>query len=280
MRTWAVTNQKGGSAKTTTAVNLSAALGEKGKRVLVLDLDPQASASSWLGVPDGGKGLLEAFTDKGNLLDLVRETSVPGVEVIPSSTWLLGVERAIAGEPGAETILRRAVEDLPRGRWDFLIVDCPPSLGFLAVSALVACREVLVPVEASTMALGGLASLLKTVHRVRDRLNPGLKVSAILVCRVDARTNLARDVVEHLRGHFGDLVLRSAVRENVRLRECWSFSKPITAYATGSHGAEDYRAVAGELLKRARRSTVAYEPFAPRGTRRPGTRVKLERRRL
>ena len=249
MRTIAVTNQKGGSGKTTSAVSLAAALGEKGQKVLLLDLDPQASASSWCGVKDGGKGLLEVFTGNGSLSDIVCETAVPGVSVVPSSSWLMGVERALMGEVGAETILRKAVLRLPK-TWDFVLVDCPPALGLLSVSALVAVREVLVPVEASAMALGGLASLLHTVERVRDRLNPDLHISAILVCRVDTRTNLSRDVVERLRSRFGDLVLQAVVRENVRLRESWSFSEPITIYDTKSTGAEDYRAAAEELLTR------------------------------
>lgn len=249
-RTLAFFNQKGGSSKTTAAVNVAAALGEKGKRVLVIDLDPQASASSWLGVKDGGRGLFEVFTDSGSLAGLVQKTTAPGVELVPSSSWLVGVERALAGEPGAETILRRAVSHLPRDGWDFLFFDCPPSLGLLAVSALVAAREVFVPVEASTLALGGLAALLQTVERVRERLNPDLLVSAILLSRVDSRTRLSRDVEERLRDRFGKLVLRSTVRETVRLREAWSFSKPINQYASRSPGAEDYRAVAAELLKR------------------------------
>jgi chromosome partitioning protein len=241
LRTLAFTNWKGGSAKTTSAVNLAAALGEKGKRVLVVDLDAQASASSWLGVKDGGRGLFEVFTDNGNLADLVHETTAPGVEVVPSSAWLVGVDK---------TILRRSFSRLPADRWDFVFVDCPPSLGVLAVSALAACREVFVPVEASTLALAGLAGLVQTVERVRERLNPDLEVSAVLVCRVDSRTNLSRDIVDRLRERFGGLVLKTTIRESVRLREAPSFSKPVTLYAPRSPGAEDYRAAAAELLKR------------------------------
>lgn len=251
MRTLAFTNQKGGSAKTTSAVSLAAALAEKGQRVLVVDLDPQASASSWLGARDGGKGLLEVLTGNGSLSDLVAVSGVPGVDVVPSSEWLAGAERALAGEVGAETILRKAMARLPR-RWDFVFVDCPPALGLLALSALVAVREAFVPVEASTMALGGLARLVRTLEQVRDRLNPDLRLAHILACRVDSRTNLSREVVEKLRERFGDLVLETTVRETVRLREAWSFSEPITVYDTRSTGAEDYRAVAGEVLRRNR----------------------------
>lgn len=251
-RTIALMNQKGGSGKTTTAVNLAAALAEHGKRVLVLDLDPQASASAWFGVMDGGRELYDLLTGSngtnGNLADLARPTRVPGVDLIPSSAWLVGLERALASEIGSELLVRRHVERLPAA-WSFLLVDCPPTLGLLAVSALVACDEVLVPVEAHVMALAGLAALMQTVERVRERLNPALAITGVLPCRYDARTNHSREVVERLRERFGRCVLRSPIRENVRLAEAPSFAQPITVYAPTSAGAEDYRAVAAELLE-------------------------------
>lgn len=251
VRTFAVTNQKGGSCKTTTAVNLAAAIGEKEKRVLLVDLDPQASASKWLGVKDGGRGLLDVLEGTGNLADLVVKTETPGVELLPSSKWLSGAEKVLAAQAGAELALSRAFrKSLARGPWDFVFIDCPPSLGLLAVSALTTAREVLVPVEVSSLALDGLVSLMETVELVRDRLNPDLEVSAILACRVDVRTNLAQEVVERLRERFGRSMLRTVVRENVRLKEAPSFHKPITLYDTRSSGAEDYRAAAAELLRR------------------------------
>ena len=140
---------------------------------------------------DGRRGLFEVFTDNGNLAALVRETGAGGVDLVPSSTWLAGVEKALAGEVGAELILREAMAELSE-LWDFILLDCPPSLGLLTVSALCAAREVLVPVEVSSMALAGLVGVIQTVDRVRDRLNPDLAVSEILVCRADARTNLSR----------------------------------------------------------------------------------------
>ncbi|HAM23288.1 MAG TPA: ParA family protein [Actinobacteria bacterium] len=249
MRQIAVTNQKGGSGKTTTAVNLGAALGEKGKRVLVLDLDPQASASAWFGVKDGGRGLLDVFAEGRPLAPLVQATCAKGVELIPASPWLVGIEKALAAEPGTETILRRALERLPP-RWDFVLVDCPPSLGLLAVAALAGCGEVLVPVETRVMALAGLAGLVQTVERVRDRLNPSLRLTGLLACRVDARTRLSQDVVQTLRERFGADVFQTVIRENVRLAEAPSFAKPITIYDARSSGAEDYRNAAAELLKR------------------------------
>ena len=252
-RTLAVVNQKGGSGKTTTTVNLAAALGERGRRVLVVDLDPQASASSWLGVRDGGRGLLDALTGNGNLADLVHNVHNGNVSAIPSSSWLVGAEKALAAEVGAETILRKKLVGLPDS-WDYVLLDCPPSLGVLTVNALAAAHEVLVPVEAHVMALQGLAALLQTVDVVKDRLNPGLRVSGIVACRVDSRTRHALDVVEKVRERFGDLVFKTIVRENVRVAEAYSFAQPITEYDPRSAGAEDYRALASEVMRQERRS--------------------------
>jgi len=248
MKTWAVTNQKGGSGKTTSAVNLAAAAGELGRRVLVVDLDPQASASAWAGHAGRRTGPPRRSHRRGRLWRTSWvETPAAGVDLIPSSAWLANVDRALAGEVGAELAFRDAVKALPE-RWDLVLVDCPPALGLLTVSALAAVREVVVPVETSAMALAGLAALLRTVERVRDRLNPGLAVRAVLPCRVDARTNLARDVVAHLRERFGSLVTETTIRESVRVREAWSFGQPVTTYDPRGAGAEDYRAAARELL--------------------------------
>jgi chromosome partitioning protein len=166
MRLIAIFNQKGGSGKTTTAVNLAAALGEQDRHVLVFDLDPQASASSWLGVKDGGRGLLDVFTDGLALAGLIQPTSADGVDVIPSSTWLVGAEKALAGEVGAETILRRRLAAL-KGPWQYILIDCPPALGLLTVNALAAAQEVLVTVESHVMALSGLARLLETLEVIK-----------------------------------------------------------------------------------------------------------------
>jgi chromosome partitioning protein len=186
-------------------------------------------------------------------VDLVEKTGTPGVDLIPSSSWLVGVEKALSGEVGAETVLRRKVEDLPRRRWDYLLVDCAPSLGLLVVNALAAVREVLVAVEAHVMALSGLAQLVQTVDVVKERLNPKLQISGVLACRVDSRTRLALEVVDELRKAFGETVYKTVIRENVRVAEAPSFAKPITEYDPRSAGAEDYRALAREVLEQERK---------------------------
>ena len=248
MRTFAIANQKGGSGKTTTSVNLAAALGEQNRRVLVVDLDPQHSATAWFGVKNAGKEVLGIFSDNGNLADFVREAGAPGVDLIPSSAWLVGAEKFLAGEVGAETILRRNLQRLPPDRWDYLLIDCPPTLGVLTINALTAVEELLVPVEAHVMALSGLAQLLQTVEIVQERLNSRLKISGILACRVDARTRHAREVVEQLRERSGSLVYHTVIRKNIRLAECPSFGQPITQYDPKSAGAADYRALAQEII--------------------------------
>lgn len=248
MRKFAIANQKGGSGKTTTCVNLAAALGEKQRRVLVVDLDPQHSATAWFGIRDPGKGLYGLFVDNGNFNEVIQATAVPGVDLAPSSAWLLGVERVLAGEVGAEQILRRNLDRLPAETWDYILIDCPPTLGILTINALAAVQELLVPVEAHVMALSGLAQLLHTVEVVRERLNTDLKVSGILACRVDARTRHAREVVEQLRERNGGLVYQTVIRENIRLAECPSFAQPITQYDSRSSGAADYRALAQEII--------------------------------
>ena len=249
MRTLAVINQKGGTGKTTSAVNLAAAIGEKKKEVLLIDLDPQASATSWLGHEENLRGLLDVFTGEEKLQNLIEKDVSPGVDFIPSSTWLIGIEKALSNDIGVETVFREALQTLP-DKWDYIIIDCPPSLGLLSISALVAVKEVIVPVEAHVMALTGLAQLMKTIERVKQRLNPELFVSAVLPCRVRPQTRLAKEVLETLKKHFGKQLLKTVIRENVKLAEAPSFEKPITQYDTRSNGALDYRAAAKEIMKK------------------------------
>ena len=243
MRTIAVAHHKGGTAKTTTTVNLAGALAELGHRVLVIDMDPQGSATSWLGVRDPEVSVIDAIRGRESLAHLVYETTAPGVQLIAASPGL------VVSSPDEETDTAlgfiKAMEELPP-LWDFVLVDCPPSLGYLGIAPLTACQEVLVPVEAHVLAMSGLASLMETIGRATTRLNPKLRITGVLACRVN-RTTHSRMVVERLARRFPDLFMRTQIRENVRLAEAPSFRLPVTAYAPQSSGAEDYRALAQEI---------------------------------
>lgn len=245
----AIINQKGGSAKTTTAVNLGATLTENGKKVLLIDVDPQGSSSKWLRCSNTEKGIYNVFAENTCISDNIRDTSIEGLNIIPSSQWLIGIEKALASEVGAETILRRKLNEL-QGKWDYILIDCPPALGLLSLNALVAANEILVPLETRVMALDGLAQLLKTVEMVKDRLNPDLKINGIIPCRVDKRTRLSMDVIDELKKRFNGMVYETCIRETVKLAECPSFGQPITIYDTKSPGAEDYRTLAKEVITR------------------------------
>ncbi len=248
MRRIAIINQKGGSGKTTTTVNLAAALAKKKRRVLVIDLDPQASTSQWFGRTAVEKGLLSVFTENTPLSSVITETATPGVAVIPSSSWLIGLEKTLANEVGAETLLKEKLLTLDDS-WDYILIDCPPALGILTINALTACDEVIVPVEARIMAVNGLVQLLQTIDVVRHRLNQDLKIAGILPCRLDIRTRHAREVVGELRKNFNELVYKTAIRENIRLSEAPSFEQPITEYDEKCNGALDYISLAKEVIK-------------------------------
>lgn len=247
MKILAITNGKGGSAKTSTAVSLAACLVEKKKKVLLIDLDPQLSATLWLRLPTDHKGLYETFVDNRSISDIIFKTSIEGLDAIPGSPWLISADKALAGELGAETILRTKLSELEK-KWDYVLLDTAPSTGILSLNALCASDGVLIPVEARIMAIQGLASILRTIKTVQERLNPNLKIEGILPCRVDKRTRLSKEIIHDLRSRFNGTIFKSEIRENVRLSEAPSFGVPITLYDSKSHGAEDYRALAKELI--------------------------------
>lgn len=250
MRTIAIVNQKGGTGKTTTSVSLAATLAEMGKQVMLVDLDPQYSATAWLATHPVERGVFDLFAEpqKTHLAELARPTGTPNLFLVGASAWLVGAEKALSNEPGAEIILREKIEALGSEKFDYLLVDCPPTLGVLTVNALTAVKELIVPVECHVMGLQGLAQLLKTVETVRKRLNPDLRITGILACRLDQRTNHGSEIVAKLRSRFPE-TLQTAIRENIRLAECPSMGEPITTYAPASSGAEDYRALAKEIVE-------------------------------
>ncbi len=253
MRKIAIINQKGGSGKTTTAVNLAASLAEKKRTVLLIDLDPQASTSSWFGKSRDAKGLYDLFTTSKNINDIIEETDIDRIDIIPSSSWLIGLEKRLAQEVGAETILKQKLELTKK--WDYLIIDCPPTLGILTINALTTAQEIIVPVEARIMALSGLIQLLQTIKVIKERLNPKLRISGIVPCRVDYRTNHAKEVVKELRTNFKDKMYKTTIRENVRLAEAPSYLLPITQYDPNCNGAHDYRMLAKEVIRQERGKT-------------------------
>lgn len=248
MRTIAIINQKGGSGKTTTTVNLASALAEQNRKVLVLDLDPQASTSQWFGCLMQDKGLMRVFLDNIPLASIIVPSTLENLQVIPSSSWLIGLEKALANEVGAETLLKQRLQTLAAGKYDYILIDCPPTLGILTVNALTACSEVLVPVEARIMAVNGLVQLLQTIEIVKNRLNSNLKLGGILLCRVDIRTRHSKEVADELKAKFKKVVFNTFIRENVRLSEAPSFAKTIHQYDSESNGAKDYRALAQEVI--------------------------------
>jgi chromosome partitioning protein len=249
MRTVVVAMQKGGSGKTTTAVNLAATLAETGKRILLVDVDPQANATSWYAVRNVGKGIFACLCENTRIDAIITHTSTARVDVAPASTWLVGAERTLAAEVGAEMLLRRRLRDVV-DRYDVALIDTPPTLGILTVAALVAADQVLVPVAAHVLALNGLAQLMDTIATVRDRLNDRLDMLGIVPCRLDSRTRHGPEVVAELRKRFPVETFATAIRENIRLAEAPSFGQPITGYDTKSTGADDYRALAREVLTR------------------------------
>ena len=264
----AVINQKGGVGKTTTTVNLGAALAQRGYRVLLLDMDPQANLTVHVDKrPDlESHTLTNLLIEDAPLQQLVQPTSLPGLAVVPSDTSLAGVEQVLANRIGRETILREALEAFPdAAHYDFVLFDCPPSLGVLSANALVAADHVVIPMQAEYLSLQGMAKLLEVIQLVQKRLNPSLQIACVLPCMLDARTNLSTEVLREIDTHFGELLTRTRIRNNVKLAEAPSFGRTIFEHAPDSNGARDYEAFAGELLARLGKAprVAAATPTAP-----------------
>ncbi len=250
-RTIAVVNQKGGVGKTTTAINLAAALTLRGKSVLLIDLDPQGNASTGLGISrrDRGTTLYEVLIDGTDMADAVHETTVPNLWLIPSHIDLSAAEMEIGTQTGRNTRLRDALAPI-QNNYDFILIDCPPALGLLTVNALAVSHSVMVPLQCEFYALEGLSQLLKTVEMAKGSINPNLVIEGVMLTMYDVRNRLSSQVASDVRKHLGRAVFKNMIPRNVRIAEAPSFGKPVMMYDPNSTGAQAYMALGDELLAR------------------------------
>jgi chromosome partitioning protein len=257
-QTIACANQKGGVGKTTTVVNLATYLGLSGERVLVIDLDPQGNATSGFGLDRNGfeSTAYDAVVDQRDLGSLILATKVDGVSLVPSSIALAGAEVELAPVEQRERRLARVLRHAA-ANFDYVLIDCPPSLGLLTVNALTAADSVLVPIQCEYYALEGLTQLIATIHLVRDHLNPDLEIKGVVLTMYDARTNLSADVAAEVRRHLDGAVFDTVVPRSVRLSEAPSHGLPVELYRPDSRGAQAYRELAAELRTRDGRPDAA-----------------------
>ncbi len=245
----AIANQKGGVGKTTTTVNLSACLAVRGKRVLTIDIDPQGNTTSGLGIDKKSvnESIYDVMINDHPIMDTVLPTKIETLMISPSNIHLAGAEVELVSVISREMRLKTAIAEV-KDRFDFILIDCPPSLGLLTVNALTAADTILVPIQCEYYALEGLSQLMNTVRIVQKHLNPDLKVEGVVLTMFDARTNLSIQVVDEVKKYFGNQVYRTIIPRNVRLSEAPSFGLPIILYDEKSKGAESYMDLAGEVI--------------------------------
>jgi chromosome partitioning protein len=261
-RVFAVVNQKGGVGKTTTAVNLAASIAASERSTLLIDFDPQANASSAFGINGPALQVYDMLSGACSALEAVLPTELSHLHLIPSGEDLSGAEIELVGAEERQSRLRTAIEPI-LGLYDYILIDCPPSLGLLTLNALVAASSVLIPLQCEYYALEGLARLQRTIDRVQSAFHPTLEIEGIVLTMFDRRANLSRQVEEDVRAHFGDRVFRSTIPRNVRLSEAPSHGKPILLYDVHSKGATAYLELAAELLRRLPPPQLPVTPPSP-----------------
>ena len=245
----AICNQKGGVGKTSTAVSLSSCLAMEGKKCLLIDLDPQGNATSGLGIDKNQveRSIYHALLDQTDLSELAIETCVKNLFIVPANSHLSGTEVELVGELGREGRLKKALSRLDIS-FDFVMIDCPPSLGLLTVNALTGAHSVIIPMQCEYYALEGLSQLMKTINLIKDNLNSNLEIEGILMTMADYRTNLTQEVIDEVKKHFGNKVYKTVIPRNIRLSEAPGFGKPIFLYDKDSEGAKKYKEFTKEFL--------------------------------